>query len=398
MFLILLTTYVLGTSQPYEFTVDHKTGKDLDFDEVCEKLEKDKTLITLRGIDIVKYLLIFFSILNLLIEFLQMRFYKIEYFKDFENMLQLTIYVLTFLTVIDVSPCARNTGLKTYWQWECASVCLFFSWLNLIIFLKMMPHLGIYIIMFTSVTFTFIRFFAIFFLFILAFGFTFFILLSNQTQFNTVGGSVLRAGTFNSKYDELTYETQVFYSVISYIMTLVFLVLMGIIVMNLLVGLAVQDIAMVQQEASIQKLKQEVLLTLRIEFMLPIDIQRLFNQIVSFEAPHGTEDDIDAHEPESQTKKVREKVKHLFQKLKGELIDEDEFVLNEKKTYNEEQITPAEEALESLKRKFEGLRNQQKKMKIALKNMTAYVDKLVESVEHAAEATPSGETASITQP
>ena len=60
-------------------------------------------------------------------------------------------------------------------------MCMFISWIDLILFLRRLPGVGIYIVMVLEVFITCIKFFAFCFsLFIFAFGFTFYVLLRNQ--------------------------------------------------------------------------------------------------------------------------------------------------------------------------------------------------------------------------
>ena len=58
---------------------------------------------------------------------------------------------------------------------------MFACWINLILYLRRLPGVGIYIVMVGEVFVTFIKFFVFCFsLFIIAFGFTFYVLLRNQ--------------------------------------------------------------------------------------------------------------------------------------------------------------------------------------------------------------------------
>ena len=63
---------------------------------------------------------------------------------------------------------------------------MFVSWMNLILFLRRLPGVGIYIVMVGEVFITFLKFFVFCFsLFIFAFGFTFYVVLRNQIPFQT---------------------------------------------------------------------------------------------------------------------------------------------------------------------------------------------------------------------
>ena len=61
---------------------------------------------------------------------------------------------------------------------------MFVAWVDLILFLRRLPGVGIYIVMVGEVFGTFIKFFVFCFsLFIFAFGFTFYVLLRNQVMY-----------------------------------------------------------------------------------------------------------------------------------------------------------------------------------------------------------------------
>ena len=84
-------------------------------------------------------------------------------------------YVVTFVTEI---------LLLQNWQWQLGTCCMFAAWLNLILFLRRMPRMGIYIVMVGEVFGTFLKFFIFCFsFFLLAFGFTFYVLMENQVVY-----------------------------------------------------------------------------------------------------------------------------------------------------------------------------------------------------------------------
>ena len=60
------------------------------------------------------------------------------------------------------------------------SLAIFLAWINLLLFLRKIPRLGIYFVMFTDVLKTFSLFSVTFSLFIIAFALGFYILLNTQ--------------------------------------------------------------------------------------------------------------------------------------------------------------------------------------------------------------------------
>ena len=120
------------------------------------------------------------------------------------------------------------------------------AWLNLLGDVRQLPFLGIYVIMFTDILQTFLRFAVIFLIFIFAFGLGFHLLLVNQTPFNDIGHAILKTSVMmigEFEYEGIFHgnETQEFPEV-TIVFFVAFLILMSIIVVNLMIGLAVDDI------------------------------------------------------------------------------------------------------------------------------------------------------------
>ncbi|KAF6772124.1 hypothetical protein AHF37_09065 [Paragonimus kellicotti] len=199
--------------------------------------------------------------------------------------MELTIFSLAILSVMDHDDCYRELGVKPNWQWQCAAVGIFLSWLDLLLFLRRIPLLGIFVLMFTVIMRTFAKFSVVFFLFILAFAFGFYTVLSNHAPFNSFGNSLLKTTVmmlgeleFDATFNEYSISHErsdaIFFSGVTYALFVTFLIVMSIVIMNLLVGLAVDDIKGVQNEATIQRLAMQIQLILDIESLLPHWLRR----------------------------------------------------------------------------------------------------------------------------
>ena len=110
--------------------------------------------------------------------------------------------------------------------------------------------------MFVDILKTFIRFAMVFMIFVLAFSFGFHILLVNQAPFATVHDSLLKTavmmiGEFEyvSIFHSTTPSDKLDFPSLTYAFFVGFVIIMSIIVANLLIGLAVNDINQVQEEA-----------------------------------------------------------------------------------------------------------------------------------------------------
>jgi len=142
------------------------------------------------------------------------------------------------------------------------------SWLNLLSNVRKFPFLGIYVVMFSDVFMTFLRFSLICALFIVAFSLGFYALLAEQENFSNFGFSAIKTtvmmiGEF--EFDELFFDNVsnapddekdriLPYRTTTLLFFVIFMSIMSIIVMNLLVGLAVDDIKVVQDNAVLQRL------------------------------------------------------------------------------------------------------------------------------------------------
>nr|CAB3267417.1 ankyrin repeats-like [Phallusia mammillata] len=151
--------------------------------------------------------------------------------------------------------------------------------------------------MFTEVLQTFTNFFVVFLLFILGFAFSFHCLLQNQYAFREWWNALIKTSlmmTGDLGFEDIfvaeaeAIETgaeshtisvsTVNYKPVSYILFVVFVIIMSIILMNLLVGLAVDDIQGVQENAELEGLAMQVKLTLDVQYSLPLFIRRLVLQ------------------------------------------------------------------------------------------------------------------------
>ena len=142
-------------------------------------------------------------------------------------------------------------------------MCVTMIWLNLLSLIRKMPFLGIYVVMFTDVFRTFLKVSGVVLLFIISFSLGFYALLENQPYFSLWSLSLIK--TFVMSIGELEYDNMFFdnMDIVHYKWTtraffVVFVLIMPIIIMNLLVGLAVDDIKTVQENAILKRLAMQV--------------------------------------------------------------------------------------------------------------------------------------------
>ena len=185
-----------------------------------------------------------------------------------DNIMDLFCYITSLLVVIDFGSCESTTGLRTSWQWPLGAVCITITWLNLLSLIRKLPFLGIYVVMFTDVLQTFLRVSGVVLLFVTAFSLGFSALLENQPYFGGFVKSMMKTFVMTSgemEYDNLFFDNKYYLNLVAVpyewptrIFFIIFVITMPIITMNLLVGLAVDDIKTVQENAVLQRVAMQV--------------------------------------------------------------------------------------------------------------------------------------------
>ena len=160
------------------------------------------------------------------------------------------------------------------WQFQLAAVGCFLTWIQMMFFIGKMQRFGKYVQMFKTVTFSVLQFMFAWLFLLLAFIFAFVILFPHYVAFSNPGAiiKVLIMMFAEIDYEGLFYpasETVTDGTIVSHpdhtafvgvpeIMMFLFIFLVSIILMNLLVGLAVSDIAELSKTAKLRRLTQQV--------------------------------------------------------------------------------------------------------------------------------------------
>ena len=106
-------------------------------------------------------LVIISAVIRLIVELVQFGKRHYRYFLTVENYIELGAYISS---IIFVSHFGHNCWCQINWQWQLGAIGVFLSWINFILFLKRVPLLGIYVLMFSSILWTFLKFALIAFL------------------------------------------------------------------------------------------------------------------------------------------------------------------------------------------------------------------------------------------
>ncbi|GFO37455.1 transient receptor potential cation channel subfamily a member 1-like protein [Plakobranchus ocellatus] len=270
VFLFFLTAYMITTDPPNTYG---KNGSKIENND-CSGLSYEQNSFA----RIATYVIIALAGFNLLKEMMQIYQAKLNYL-GWTNLIEWIVYVTALLLVISFNTCQSNTGYRYEWQWHLGAVAVFLAWVDLVLFIQKFPRFGIYVVMFTDILFTFSQFFIVFFLFIIAFAMAFYALFQNQSPFDSVAKSLIKTSVMmigEFEYDSIFNDdsNDVLYPAASYTIFVIFLVIMSIIIMNLLVGLAVDDIKAVQEQAGLKRMAMQVELALDVERIIPNFIRR----------------------------------------------------------------------------------------------------------------------------
>ncbi|KAK3773373.1 hypothetical protein RRG08_023251 [Elysia crispata] len=270
VFLTFLTGYMVSTDPPDKYGNDSSRIEDND----CSGLSYKQAEFAKAG----TYVIIALAGFNLFKEMIQLYQAKLNYL-GWTNLIEWIVYVTALLLVISFNECQRTTGYRYDWQWHLGAIAVFLAWIDLVLFIQKFPRFGIYVVMFTDILFTFSQFFVVFFLFVIAFAISFYALFQNQGPFDSVPKSFIKTSVmmigefeFDTIFNDNTNDIK--YPAASYIIFVIFLVIMSILLMNLLVGLAVDDIKAVQQQAALKRMAMQVDLALDVERIIPDFLRR----------------------------------------------------------------------------------------------------------------------------
>ncbi|XP_075776642.1 transient receptor potential cation channel subfamily A member 1 [Pelodiscus sinensis] len=211
------------------------------------------------------------SLFGICKEIFQLFQQKLKYLLDCSNLLDWTIYTSSIMFVSSLF-----VNIPAHLQWECGAIAVYLSWMNFLLYLQRFENYGIYIVMFWEILRTLLRIAVVFFFLILAFGLSFFVLLCSQHHYKTPLLSVMQ--TFAMMLGDINYHEAFLdpllsnnlpYPFLSYAVLIIFTLLIPILLMNLLIGLAVGDIAEVQKYAALKRIAMQVNLHTNLEKKLP---------------------------------------------------------------------------------------------------------------------------------
>ncbi|XP_051909850.1 transient receptor potential cation channel subfamily A member 1b [Hippocampus zosterae] len=209
-----------------------------------------------------------YSILKEVLQIIQQRW---NYLKDYSNQVDWSSAVCALLFVIPLMLNASGS-----WYWQAGAMAVLNSWIAFLLYLQRFEGIGIYVVMFGEICRTFCRTVMLFIFLLLAFALAFHALLLDQKEFQNLPLSMMQ--TFVMMVGELNYQNNFLdaylnnefpFSGLTYLTFVTFVLMIPIILMNLLIGLAVGDIAEVQRNAAMKRIAMQIELHTGLEDKLP---------------------------------------------------------------------------------------------------------------------------------
>ena len=120
-----------------------------------------------------------FVVFQMIKELLQIYLLRIKYFLSFQNLIEWAIYITGFLFLIAIA--TNSEQLKaTISPLQCGTICIFLSYMNLIVQTRLVWYIGLYVTMFLEVFKTLMQVMSMVAMFIVAYAVVFFILFKEQ--------------------------------------------------------------------------------------------------------------------------------------------------------------------------------------------------------------------------
>merc|ERR1719318_591336 len=277
-FMIILNSYALVQPPPYSYNYTNDQCAEGFVPLMAEadnwKTDANNCFELPESRIALGWMIIILSTFSLCKEMYQVWQERLEYFTDPTNYVEWGLYGTTLCFVLDVNSLTADSGAREHWQWQIGSLAVLLSWFELMLFIQKLPRIGIYVLMFESVIKTFLDFAIVFLLFLLGFSLSFYMLAQNIPGFDTVFKSMVKnlammIGEFDlgdmfvyfgvdsycdsGECDTDDWTQVAFYYKTMYFVFIVSVIIMTIIISNMLVGLAIDDIKAVQETAVLKR-------------------------------------------------------------------------------------------------------------------------------------------------
>ncbi|XP_066148441.1 transient receptor potential channel pyrexia [Euwallacea fornicatus] len=274
VFVLLFSSYIKGVYLQ-DCPSARKARPRLPISRLRNSTSNEGTLPSCLAEDVYVDLGFGLLVLNLLLmvkELFQILHSSRTYILEWENYLQWAIIISVFTCVQPMY--GVNITKQLYsWQHVVAAVSILLAWVELLMIVARFPIFGVYVQMFTTVAINFFKFMLTYLCLIIGFTLCFGVIFANYPSFNQLLLVFFKVIIMMS--GELEYEDVFFsdifpikYPYTAHIAYLVFVTLVTIVLSNLMVGLAVNDIQGLQKSAKLDRLVRQVRLMAHLENML----------------------------------------------------------------------------------------------------------------------------------
>lgn len=206
------------------------------------------------------------SALRLLIEVLQIITNTRAYLRDPLNYLEVVIFVLTIVFCLSIFQYPDT--FPSYFQWEVGCYVMVFAWGNMLLSLKKLPVIGIYVIMIKILLISFVKVMLPISMFLIPFVLMFHMSLGgNFGTFRQPGytlAKMLTMFTGEINFDMyfvpagIDQPNLIDYPFSTYPLYIIFLFLCPVILMNLLTGLAILDVAETRKTSKLRRSAERI--------------------------------------------------------------------------------------------------------------------------------------------
>uniref|UniRef100_A0A673XS95 Transient receptor potential cation channel, subfamily A, member 1a n=1 Tax=Salmo trutta TaxID=8032 RepID=A0A673XS95_SALTR len=209
-----------------------------------------------------------------------------KYFYDVTNALDWGAAISSLLFVIPLL-----MDLKDTWHWEAGVVAVLLSWINFLLYFQRFERVGIYVVMFLEIAKTLISIIVLFFFLLLAFALAFYALMLDHVS--TIPLVIMQ--TFVMMVGELNYQENVLkpflggilpFPYLTYCIFVMFTFAVPILLINLMIGLAVGDIAEVQANAELKQIGMQIELHTSLEEKMPYWLMKRIDRTSLTEYPN----------------------------------------------------------------------------------------------------------------
>lgn len=281
--LLNLGSYCLGLLPMTFLVINIKPGMAFNSTGIINETSDHSEILDTKNsypIKVCMILVFLSSLFGYCKELIQIFQQKRNYFLDHSNGIEWIIYTTS---IIFVSPLFM--GIPAHVQWQCGAIAIYLYWMNFLFYLQRFENCGIFIVMLEVIMKTLLRSTVVFIFLLLAFGLSFYVLLSIQDAFSSPVLSIIQ--TFSMMLGDINYRdaflepflrNELAYPILSFAQLIIFTMFVPIVLMNLLIGLAVGDIAEVQKHALLKRIAMQVELHTNLEKKLPLWFLRKVDQ------------------------------------------------------------------------------------------------------------------------